>query len=136
VNGDPVSAPSAPVVRSIVNPLTVCTLGELFVTYANLPDGSTAIENGSINVPPAKGDPGTAVSAPDPGFTVNAEIVPPAASMAYKNFPEGSAVAVGGLEPAAKGDPATLVSPPVAAFMLYADTLLLPKFATYANFGV
>jgi hypothetical protein len=49
---------------------------------------------------------------------VKAEIVPPAALTAYKNLPEGSAVTVGGLEPAANGDPAALVSPPVVALML------------------
>src|SRR6266436_5457963 len=135
-NGDPAIAANAPVVRSIVKLATVFELGLLLVTYANRPVGSTAIENGSINVPPANGDPGTAVSPPEAGSTVNAVIVPPPASTAYTNFPAGSAATVGGLEPAANGDPATFVSPPVAGLILYPDTVLLPKFATYAYLGM
>jgi hypothetical protein len=100
-----------------VKPETVVELGLLFETYANLPLGSMAIEYGSISVPPAKGDPETPDNTPEAASTVKAEMVPPAESTAYRNFPAGSAVTVGGAEPAANGDPAMLVSSPVVGFV-------------------
>ena len=136
VNGVPVNAASAPLLRSMVKAASVVELGLLLVTYANLPVGSAASENGNINVPPANGEPATGVSPPELESTVKPEIVPPAESTAYKNFPAGSTVTVGGLEPAANGEPDTLANAPVAASMPNAETLFPPKFATYANFAV
>ena len=79
--------------------------------YRNLPVGSTASYAGPV--PPANGDPGTALRLPVVGLMANPET--PTLAV-YQKRPRGSIATPKGWKPAAKGEPDTGLIDPVARF--------------------
>jgi hypothetical protein len=134
VNGDPDIAVRTPLVGLMVNADRVESM--LFPTKRNLPDESTV---GAIGFRPAvKGDPGTAVSAPEePIVNAITSVESPIKELEIptkRNLLEGSIANARGEKSAGKGLPGTGVNLPALESMLNAEIVELELLARKTNF--